>query len=313
MFKKITLAIVGLLAPIALALPVHAADEEKKPAVWLQISPVSNRVVMNASESLEYTFNVENIGSEAFSYHVYAAPYSIMNSDYEVNFSTENSYTQLFRWITFKESSGNFVDRAGFTIQPGDKHTIEYKINVPADIPSGGQSATIFAESDPSGDTNPTGIKTVSRVGLVIYGRSAGDTKEVATISDYRLDSFLTSGNVNSSAVVKNEGNTDFETSYKLLVKSLFGKTVFEQNSVYDVLPETSRNVKIEWGETPRFGIFHVTASVSALDQIENSTKIVIIMPVFVIILAILVLTFLVVWLIILIRKRKSRKSRFVI
>lgn len=313
MFKRILLTALSIVFGASLVTTPAFADDEAKPSIWLQISPVSNRVTLEPNQSLEYTFNVENIGSEAFGYHVYAAPYSVTNETYEVNFANETPRTQITRWITFKNSAGEFVSDASFTINPGEKHTIEYRIAVPADVPQGGQYATIFAESDPSKDVTSSGIKTVSRVGLIIYGRTAGETDDRAEITDYHLDRFLTSGNITTGALVKNEGNTDFETNYSLLVKSLFGKTVYEKANVYDVLPDTSRRINMEWDGTPAFGIFRVTASVTALDKVTEETKIVLIMPIFVLIIAILLLTILVVWIIILIRKRKGQKSRLIV
>ena len=231
MFKKLLLAALGVITfGVIATTPVYA--EDNKPAVWLQISPVSERVVLSPGQSLDYQFNVENIGGEAFQYKVYATPYGVTNKTYELNFSTETERTQVSRWITFKDASGNFVPEATFTIEPESKQTIAYRISVPSSIPDGGQYATIFAESIPANSAAQTsGIKTVSRVGLVVYGRSTGDTINEAEISDYKFNSFLTSGQVSSTATAKNNGNTDFEVRYNLIVKSLFGKTIFEKKS----------------------------------------------------------------------------------
>ncbi|MBQ3310205.1 hypothetical protein IJG73_02075 [Candidatus Saccharibacteria bacterium] len=314
MIKKVFLAALGVIFLGAFAAtPVYAEGEDTKPAIWLQISPVSERVVLEPGKSLDYQFNVENIGGEAFTYKVYATPYGVTNKTYELNFSTETERTQVSRWITFQDANGNFAQEVSYTIEPGTKQTIPYRISVPASIPDGGQYATIFAESIPSSAASQSsGIKTVSRVGLVIYGRSTGETVNDAEILDYQFNSFLTSGQVNSSATVKNSGNTDFETRYNLVVKSLFGKTIFEKKAVYDVLPDTERDVAVEWPETPLFGIFRITSTVTALDQSEDHTKIVLIIPLFILIIMLVLLTILVIWLIMIIRKRKEQKSRLV-
>lgn len=313
MFKKVLLAALGVFAFGALATTPVYADEEAKPAVWLQISPVSERVVLNPGQSLDYQFNVENIGGEAFTYKVYATPYGVTNKTYELNFSTETERTQVSRWISFKDASGKFVSEVSYNIEPGTKQTIAYRITVPNNIPDGGQYATIFAESVPSSaNTQTSGIKTVSRVGLVIYGRSTGETVNEAEITAYKFNSFLTSGQVSSDATVKNSGNTDFEARYNLIVKSLFGKTIFEKKAVYDVLPDTERDISVEWPDTPLFGIFRITSSVSALDKTEDHTKIVMIIPLFMLIIVLVLLTILIVWLIMIIRKRKEQKSRLV-
>ena len=292
------------------------AEEAKKPDVWLQISPVSNRVTLEAGKTFEYTMTVENIGAKAFSYKVYAAPYSVTSGSYEINFSNETPRTQITRWISFKDKDGSWTDGYTAKIKPGKKQTVEYRVVVPDDIPEGGQYATIFAESIPSSDStsgSTTGIKTVSRVGLVIYARTNGTTNENAEITDHYLTNFLTEGSIDSGAKITNAGNTDFEATYSLVVKSLFGKTLYEKSIVNDVLPDTSRDVQLTWEDTPLFGIFHVTSGVTALSQTDNKVKIVLVIPVFMIIITIILLTILVAWLIILVKRRKDQKSRLIV
>lgn len=308
------LAALALVSSIALA-PLTYAEDGEKPAVWLQISPVSNRVTLRptGSDALVYTFNVDNIGSETFKYKVYAAPYSVTNESYEVNFSNETNYTQISRWITFQKEDGSFGSTASYEIKPNEKQTITYRISVPDDVPAGGQYATIFAESDNDTNAKSSGIKTVSRVGLVIYGRTDGETNDSAEITDFTLTSFLTEGNVETSALVKNNGNTDFTAEHKLVVKKFFGTVAYEKSRVYDVLPDTSRKIEMDWEDTPAFGIFHVTSTVTALDQTKEESKLVLIIPLFVIIVALVLLTIMVVWLIILIKKRRSQKAKLIV
>lgn len=320
-FKKLLTAIsalalsvtagVGLLGTAAVA----EDNNTEKPAVWLQISPVSSRVTLEpGKDPLEYSFTVSNIGSEEFTYKVYTAPYTVVSENYDVNFSEETTRTQISRWIEFKDSDGNWSETAKFSLKPDDKQTVEYRIVIPDDIPAGGQYAAIFAETEPSSEeTSGSGIKTVSRAGLVVYGRTNGDTREEANILEYNFNTLLTSGNVNTGARVENTGNTDFEAHYSMVVKSIFGKTIYERANSYNVLPDTTRRITMEWGDTPAFGIFRATARVAALDQVEEQTKIVMIVPLFIIIIVLILLTILIVWTIILIKKRNEQKSKLIV
>ena len=45
---------------------VYADEGGEKPSMRIQISPVENRVTLNANETNEYTFNVDNTGSEGY-------------------------------------------------------------------------------------------------------------------------------------------------------------------------------------------------------------------------------------------------------
>ncbi len=317
-FSIIALALATLVSAFSILSPALAEENQKpeKPAVWLQISPVSNRVTLapTGDKPLTYTFNVDNVGSEAFRYKVYVAPYSVTDETYEVNFTKETPRTQISRWITFKQEDGSFADTASFEIQPGDKQTITYKIDVPENVPAGGQYATIFAEPDSNVDGSDfSGIKTVSRVGLVIYGRTQGDTDDSAEVVEHTLTSFLTQGDISSGALIKNNGNTDFSTEVSLKVEKFFGSVAYEKTRTYDVLPDTSRRVSMDWEDTPMFGIFHVTSTVKALDQNHVERKLVLIIPIFMIVIAVILLTIMIVWLIILIKKRRSQKAKLIV
>ena len=53
MIKKVFLAALGVIFLGAFAAtPVYAEGEDTKPAIWLQISPVSERVVLEPGKSL---------------------------------------------------------------------------------------------------------------------------------------------------------------------------------------------------------------------------------------------------------------------
>jgi len=293
--------------------PVYADDGgSEKSAIRIQISPVSNRVTLTAGETRDYTFNVDNIGSEAFSFKVYANPYSVTNEKYNISFSDQTMRTQLSRWVTFKNDAGEYVNESIYSVEPGQRKEISYRVKVPTDIPGGGQYAVLFAEAIPK-DDNTGGVRTVSRVGLVLFGRTNGETKEVAEILNHNLDSFYLTGKIKTTGSVKNSGNTDFRATFKIKVEKIFGGTVFEDTKGYDVLPDTNRDIELVWEDTPAFGVYRITSTLSAIDQSRTTTKIVLILPVFIIIILLMLLTITIVWFIILFRKRQAQKSKLII
>ena len=194
----------------------------------MKISPVANSFNIKASDVQNYTFSIENSGSEEYSFRLYTAPYNVTDDDYSNEFTTETNYSQITRWITFQDDSGSFVTNPIYSVAPGEKKTIVYRITVPDDIPEGGQYATIMAETIPNSSTseaNTMSIDTVTRVGLILIGHGSGSTDNIAEIVDYKLTGFFTRSEVEASAVVKNTGNTDFSATYTLTAKSIFGKT----------------------------------------------------------------------------------------
>ncbi|MBQ9020270.1 hypothetical protein IJ096_03040 [Candidatus Saccharibacteria bacterium] len=316
--SAVILVIAGFAGTAIMATNVAAEEDnntDDKPGIRLQISPVSNRVNLEPGETPEFTFTVSNIGSSEFKYTIYAAPYSVKDENYDIDFSSETNRTQITRWIQFKNSEGQWTDKLQMSIKPDEHQKIEYRVNVPKDVPNGGQYAAIFAETEPitaSGD-NPGAIKTASRAGLIVYGRTSGETRDAAEISDFQFQTLLTSGNVSTSARIKNTGNTDFEAKYSMSIKTLFGKTIYEKENVYNVLPETTRRASMEWGDTPIFGIYRATASVSAVGEVKEESKIVMIIPIFVIIIVLILLTILIAWTIILVKKRNEQKAKLIV
>ena len=291
-----TLIVAAFAAASVIVPSAPAFADSKKPAVWLQISPVANRVTLNPNDNLTYKMEVNNIGSKKFKFRVYAAPYSIANEAYEVSFSSETKRTQVSRWVTFNQNKDakndaekDWKNEAVFELDPDQRQEVEYKITVPSDIPAGGQYATIFAESIPGDAATSTGVRTISRVGLILYGRTNGETIEESTIEN-------------------------FTANMTMEISKIIGGEVAKIDNPYPIIPDApTRHATLEWKETPVFGIFRVKTIITALDKRVEETKIVLILPVFIIIIMLVLLTIIIAWLIILIRKRRAEKSRLIV
>ena len=309
-------AVASVIAPVA-----NVFAEDEKPAVWLQISPVAKRFKLDPKAELTDKISVDNIGSKKFKFRVYATPYTIANEAYEVNFEAETNRTQISRWISFnqndsakKDSEKVWKNEVTFELEPNERQEIEYKISVPKDIPAGGQYATIFAESIPEENMAATGVRTVSRVGMILYGSTSGETVETAEIKNFTMKTFLTSGKITAEADIANTGNTDFSANITMTIDKIIGGNVAEITSPYSIIPDSpTRHAVLEWNDTPMFGIFKVKTVVNAVDQHIEEEKIVIVLPIFIIIIMLVLLTIIIAWLIILIRKRHAQKSRLIV
>ncbi len=325
--SKITGLVTLVLASVLLAsAPVQAegvTELESISGATLQISPVEARVTLGPGEILEgnhnhcptdldggCVFEIANTGTEAYRYRIYVSPYAVKGEDYNVSFTESTSYTQVARWIEFKNANGEWASEATFSINPGETQIISYRITVPEDVPGGSQYAAIWAEKINDNNLAGTGVQTIARTGLVVHGRSTGDTRQTSEINDYTFDKFVFSGPLRASATIKNTGNTDFRAFYTYTAKTLFGKELFSEQESIATYPDTEYHVNSVWKDTPWIGVMLVTYRVSAADTIIEHTRLVVIMPVFALILVILFLTVLIIWIIIIIRKRKERKAR---
>lgn len=319
--------VAGVVSPLIVTAPVYA-EEEDVPARRLQISPTAVTVTLESGDVLVgqaekcpqdveggCVVEVKNTGSEAFSYRVYASPYVVNgvldDGSYDLNFDTNatNSYTQIVRWISFlNEDDSEYTDSVIRRIAPGETQTIHYRIDVPEDVPGGAQYAVIWAQTLSDGAIS--GVSTAAQAGMVVSGRSIGDTRQTAEVTNYHFTRFAIGGSLKANATIKNTGNADFDAYYFYTARTLFGKELYSDSGATAMFPDMEYQAEVEWENTPLLGIFSVEFRVSAADTVIDETHIVVIMPIFIIVLLILLLTIIIVWIIIISRKRKERKAR---
>ena len=329
-YKVLSLALVlGLGVGFLLACPVRAEGEEENSndlGTSISISPVSKVFELSSNSTYDGTLEVKNDGKKDMDIEVYAAPYSYVYSEdedvYKLGFSKENNFTQITRWITFKDVGGSWVKKANYTIEPGKTLEVNYKVSTPDNIPAGGQYAVIFAHTL-SGASTSNGIKTEASPGMIVYGRSTeGEAIETAEISDMivgrRVNEESKKENFYASAKVKNTGNVDFNAVGTLKVDAIIGGGSYEtgdtgNNARISVIPDSELVVSDEWEDSPSFGIYKVTWTVVAGGETQVVEKIVFINPVPFIIITILLLTIITIWIIMVVRKRKERKSRLAV
>ena len=305
----------------------ESGEESNGSGTSISISPVSKILQLAPNSVYEDVFKISNNGKTAMDFEVYAAPYaynySAEDDSYRLGFNKESTYTQITRWITFKDPSGNYIEKATFTAEPESSIEVAYRISTPESIPAGGQYAVLFAHTL-SAATTSSGIKTEASPGLVVYGRAEGDTIVLSDINSLQIKEKATVEKdevtrINATGKVKNTGNVDFMASGKLKVTGIFGNVYYETpssstRSRVSVIPESELSVSDSWDDTPFFGMFNVEWTVSAggADS-QTITKFVVIMPPAVIIFVILLLTIIIVWIIIVVRKRKERRSKFMV
>lgn len=294
----------------------HAVDVSEDGS--LQVTS-SSRAVIAPGETFEYNLEATNTDTVPITYTAYASSYYVTNNDYSsASFNVDNTHTQLARWITFQGQDGNWSDRVTRTVPSGETDILTYRITVPADIPAGGQYAVVFFEmagSEPEG-LEGSGMTTVIQPGSIIYASTqGGETRAEAHIDHMDVTSFLTTGNFITTASVTNTGNTDVPVTYTLTMTTLFGGTVYEVTPASSdaskyVLPETTWEIRNEWGETPLMGIFHENFTLSVDGEDFTLSSLMVKLPIFAIVLLILFLTVIIAWIIILIKNRRDRKAR---
>lgn len=295
-----------------------SASAADVPDYRLQISPVRLDV-----EKLEpgttYTdvFKVQNTGAKAYAFTTGVTPYSVSNTEdgeYRPNYESETSYTDIANWITLSAYEGY--------VEPGSQQEITVTINVPSDVPAGGQYAMIYAQLD-SDETSAkneehdsdagASFSIEQRVGLIVYADVDGETRKEAEILDLNIPTFMFQPPVSSTSLVKNDGNIHANVEYTLQVFPLFSDeevyTNEENPTILTVLPETRRFNTISWEGSPQLGLFRVRATVKIFDETKELEKLVFICPIWFLFVILLIIFCALFWLITRMRGRKQQRN----
>lgn len=245
--------------------------------VSFSVRPVSNNLEIKAGETVtgEITIVNPDYATETLTYEISVAPYSVVGEGYKANLVSTNEYTAITDWITLSETTGS--------LEPGEKRTIKYTINVPENAPSGGQYSAILVDGLPKKTDEQSAITNVFEITHIIYANIAGETIHEAEILSNDIPTFVTKTPVTTSTTFSNYGNTHEYAEVNLLVKNVLnGETIYseeETNVTEIIMPNTTRLFEREITNLPSLGIIEVTQSVLCNDETSTTTSLVYICP----------------------------------
>lgn len=272
------------IANIFLATPTFALD-----GVTLQITPTSHKIALEPGNEYTDSISIQNLSDNDFEYKMSIKPYQAQDNFYNPDFVTENNYTQIARWITFAEPSGNLPAHVS--------KEIKYTIKVPADVPDGGQYAVLVAEAP--GQINPGSIEIVGSVGSILYAHIGSNTREEGSLASSRIWPLQFGSPITTESTITNTGNVDFDVTTTINIAKVFGGNVVYDNSekplLHTVLPNSTRLILATWYETPKIGLFKVTQTSAFLDQNSTISSIVLVCPLWLTITIALIIVLLII------------------
>lgn len=298
----ILVTLLGVLLLNTLATSFSANSIEAGSGPMMQVAPVIEEFSLDPASQEEKHITVTNQSDQDLSIRVYFTPYSVLKDTSD--FESESEYTQIYHWLKVKDDNSDYKDTADFTIQPNSAKNIYYRVNVPESAPGGSQHACLFVETIP-GEAESSGITTVSRTAVKIFADVSGKTVKDAEILNLNTDNFVINGKVAATTTVKNIGNIDIKPTLTIEISTLSGETVFSDTKAAMIFPENEANIKVEWPDTPAFGVYHLIAITNILGKNSTIEKTIIILPSWFIILFIVVS----VLIIVLLTKFKHKKS----
>ena len=297
---------VAFMLPLGSAGAVFAVGSSNdpvvdEPAVSISLSPGILRMSLDPGETKTAEITVINSGNIAYDAKVFAATYAVA-PDYSNNVfeGDETIYSQIYRWISFKDGE----PEESFNLGPGERKTVGFTIAVPESVPAGGQHAGIMAQIVPPDDA--AGVIPVRRVASLLYARVNGDTIDKGEVTERSWRGFYSGRDIDTSLTIKNTGNTDFAVENRLVVMGLFGNLVDEVTEPpMMIFPETSRTFELK-SKNGTIGIYRLTQESRFLDQTFTETRIIFVTPIWLVLLAYGVTIAVIVLLIFYINKRRK-------
>lgn len=239
----------------------------------MTISPASNKLVVDAGKVVDGKITIVNDGSEGYDFVVYARPYSIIDNQYSSpNFTQVTPTSDVYKWLSFPQTK--------YRIESGATVTVPYTMRVPADAAPGGHYGVIFAETQPESE-QPTGS-------MILRKKRAGSLMYVTVNGEYKLSGQEKPGSIpfwqslpplTTTVSAQNDGNTDFASKTRLVVKDIFGTTKYDVKKEFQVLPGTTRTMNLEWAQALWFGFYKVETHQEFLDKSFTREGYVLMMP----------------------------------
>jgi hypothetical protein len=149
-----------------------------------------------------------------------------------------------------------------FTLQPGDKQTINYYIQVPQDARPGGHYAAIVYTPVIDKGVAGSGSTVNSQIGSLFYVTINGPIKEQVLISKFLANPFQEYGPVDVLTQLKNLGDLHLAPKGTVTVTGLF----FNQTQslpTHNIFPEAARDFSNTFGQTLMVGRYKATLMAS--------------------------------------------------
>lgn len=305
--KKIFAAVLTLAIAVGVFVPIksnlaeaQSGTNRKDPNLSsITLSPAVAKPKFDTGQTISKNLTVINDGNQAYTFLVSAAPFSVKDEQYDPDYTTVNKVTKAYQWVQFSKTS--------FKLKPGESVKVPYTINVPSDAAPGGHYAVLFAEPQPPvGQQNSVTRK--KRVGSLLYMTVNGDIKLSGKVDSWSTQLWQKKTPITSDLRIQNTGNTHFQADLSVSYSNIFGKKKFTLNQQALILPGTTRELPINWKNSPALGVYKVAGQAKFLGHTEQLPQKFIIYAPYWFIYTIIGL--LVVIVVVTIAKRKVKKSK---
>lgn len=312
--RGVLVVMAGFLGVIAINVPNTYADDIVFNGAFsgFMLSPMTQRLSLDPGDTYTNSFYIMNPEQNIIPVNYALEVKSFYRTEEgEALFEDVEGRGQLASWITLE------VPDSG-TLEPGASVEVFYTINVPLDVPSGGQYASITATSASTNEASPNAANINESVAMAytIFAEVSGETKHGGVITDINIPGFLFDGNITASSRVQNTGNIHGTATYTIKIYPLFSdQPVYTNENDPDkklILPDRGYRHEDAWEETPTVGIFNVVYDIEfdgvATERVE---RLVIKCPIWLLLLIMIIIITLITLVVIRVKRRIKRNKLF--
>jgi hypothetical protein len=258
-----------LLATAILHQPVMATSQSDISTITL--TPVTQRIEAATSQSQTGSVTIINSGKTDFDFIMYARPYSVSDVQYKPDYTTLGPRSDAYSWVQFNKTS--------YHLNVGERVNVPYTLRVPASAAPGGHYGVIFAEMQPKTQDTTQSVLRKKRVGTILFVNVKGATISKGSFVHDNVTFWQTQSPLTASLQLKNDGNTDFTATTSMVVKDLFGRTKYSISQQSSLFPSTTREIAMQWKDSPWFGLYKVELHAAYLNDTHDSNHYVLLMP----------------------------------
>lgn len=259
---KVLLLIVAFFS--LLSLPVKASPRIQN----ITLSPTHVDAQYRPGSVNTGTIQITNLGTTAYTYRVYAAPYSVEDEQYTPNFSPQLGTPDVSAWFSFTPSHGY--------ISPDQSVNINYTVNIPTDARAGSYFSAVFAQT--TSPPSSQGVALDERVGAIFYIVVPGKLKQSGNYLSWEANIFQTPP-VNTTLKLDNTGSEYYYSDIHFSVADILGNNKYSLETKKHILPQTIRAITLTWPNAPAFGLFKLSGSATIFNQtVKLPTRYVLVM-----------------------------------
>lgn len=246
--KKYLYLLVILIATLGLFVPKMRAQSPRA----MTIVPPTVEKTLDPGQTAEGEMKVINDSNEPLTFSASVQDFMVTDKEGTPNLLPPNTLSRRF-----SAASWLGITPGSFTIEPHQKQTLNFYLQIPADAAPGGHYAAVAFTPVDNSVVAGTGATVQTQIGTLFYITVNGPIKEQSLISKFFANPFSEYGPVKILTQIKNLGDLHVRPIGYVTISDIFGRTIqTEKLPEFNVFPTAARDFENTMGGKLMVGRF---------------------------------------------------------